>query len=103
MLNDINHNKVFDDILVEYDHLLEGGFKSLGYSIDQLINNMVLPSFEDAETEIANYVTEGVDIEDIKEAIAESIRTSFYEAKKSSSTSQAKKQIQTIDDELSED
>ena len=65
--------------------------------------NVLISSFEDAETEIANYVTEGVDIEDIKEAIAESIRTSFYEAKKSSPTSQPKKQIQTIDDELSED
>jgi hypothetical protein len=67
------------------------------------LDNVLISSFEDAETEIANYVTEGVDIEDIKEAIAESIRTSFYEAKKSSSTSQVKKQIQTIDDELSED
>jgi len=65
--------------------------------------NVLISSFEDAETEIANYVTEGVDIEDIKEAIAESIRTSFYEVKKSSSTSQTKKQIQPIDDELSED
>ena len=65
--------------------------------------NVLISSFEDAEVEIASYVTEGVDIEDIKEAIAESIRTSFYEAKKSSSTSQTKKQIQTIDDELSED
>jgi len=65
--------------------------------------NVLISSFEDAETEIANYVTEGVDIEDIKEAIAESIRTSFYEAKKNSSTSQSKKQIQSIEDELSED
>ncbi len=65
--------------------------------------NVLVSSFEDAEAEIASYVTEGVDIEDIKEAIAESIRTSFYESKKSSSTSQPKKQIQTIDDELSED
>lgn len=65
--------------------------------------NVLISSFEDADTEIANYVTEGVDIEDIKEAIAESIRTSFYESKKTSSTSQSKKQIQTIDDELSED
>jgi hypothetical protein len=63
----------------------------------------LITSFEDAETEIASYVTEGVDIEDIKEAIAESIRTSFYESKKTSSTSQSKKQIQPIDDELSED
>jgi hypothetical protein len=65
--------------------------------------NVLISSFEDADTEIANYVTEGVDIEDIKEAIAESIRTSFYESKKTSSTSQSKKQIQTVDDELSED
>ena len=65
--------------------------------------NVLISSFEDADTEIANYVTEGVDIEDIKEAIAESIRTSFYESKKSSSISQTKKQIQPIDDELSED
>ncbi len=65
--------------------------------------NVLISSFEDAETEIANYVTEGVDIEDIKEAIAESIRTSFYEAKKNSTSSHSKKQIQTIDDELSED
>jgi hypothetical protein len=65
--------------------------------------NVLITSFEDAETEIASYVTEGVDIEDIKEAIAESIRTSFYESKKTSSTSQSKKQIQPIDDELSED
>jgi cell fate (sporulation/competence/biofilm development) regulator YmcA (YheA/YmcA/DUF963 family) len=63
----------------------------------------LISSFEDAETEIANYVTEGVDIEDIKEAIAESIRTSFYEVKKNSATSQSKKQIQSIEDELSED
>lgn len=65
--------------------------------------NVLISSFEDAESEIANYVTEGVDIEDIKEAIAESIRTSFYESKRGSSTSQTKKQIQTIEDELSED
>jgi hypothetical protein len=65
--------------------------------------NVLISSFEDADTEIANYVTEGVDIEDIKEAIAESIRTSFYESKKSSSTPQTKKQIQPIDDELTED
>lgn len=65
--------------------------------------NVLISSFEDADTEIASYVTEGVDIEDIKEAIAESIRTSFYETKKSSSTSQTKKQIQPIDDELTED
>ena len=50
VLNDIDHGKVFDDIVVEFDQIIEGGFKVLGYSIDQLINNMVLPSFEDAES-----------------------------------------------------
>lgn len=44
--------------------------------------NVLISSFEDAESEIANYVTEGVDIEDIKEAISESIRSSFYDSKK---------------------
>jgi hypothetical protein len=48
-LNDISQNKVFDDIVVEFEQILEHGFKSMGYSIDQLINNVVLPSFEDAE------------------------------------------------------
>jgi hypothetical protein len=36
--------------------------------------NVLVTSFEDAETEIASYVTEGVEIEDIRNAIAESIR-----------------------------
>lgn len=44
--------------------------------------NVLISSFEDADAEIANYVTEGVEIEDIKSAIAESIRASFYETKK---------------------
>ena len=65
--------------------------------------NVLISSFEDAETEIANYVTEGVDIEDIKEAISKSIRSSFYESKKTSSGSQTQKQIHQTDNELSED
>lgn len=44
--------------------------------------NVLISSFEDAENEIASYVTEGIDIEDIKQAIAESIRSSFYDTKK---------------------
>ena len=50
VLNDIDSGKVFDDIIVEYDHVLEGAFIGMGYGIDQLVNNMVLPSFEDAES-----------------------------------------------------
>lgn len=63
--------------------------------------NVLISSFEDADQEIANYVTEGIDIEDIKIAIAESIRTSFYETKKSPSSKEtSKKSIK--DDEISE-
>ena len=64
--------------------------------------NVLVASFEDAETEIASYVTEGVEIEDIRNAIAESIRTSFYETKKTSSVKTLKKE-EIEQDELSED
>jgi hypothetical protein len=39
---------------VEFDEVIENGFKTLGYSIDQLANNVVLPSFEDAENVAEN-------------------------------------------------
>jgi hypothetical protein len=41
---------VFDDILVDYNALLTQCFATQGYSPDQLLNNLVLPSFEDAES-----------------------------------------------------
>ena len=63
--------------------------------------NVLVSSFEDADTEISNYVTEGVEIEDIRNAIAESIRTSFYDTKKNSDLKIDKKPIQK--NELSED
>ncbi len=50
VLNDIASGRVFDDILVNYDLVLTQCFASLGYSPDQLLNNVVLPSFEDAES-----------------------------------------------------
>ena len=62
--------------------------------------NVLISSFEDAEKEIANYVTEGVEIEDIREAIAKSIKISFYEDKKSSSNKNLKTKIE---DESEED
>lgn len=65
--------------------------------------NVLISSFEDAESEIANYVTEGIDIEDIKEAIAESIKSSFYDSKKSPQQSKKQAQLNTTEDELSED
>ena len=36
--------------MVHFEHIIEGGFQNLGYGVDQLISNMVLPSFEDAES-----------------------------------------------------
>lgn len=66
--------------------------------------NVLISSFEDAESEIANYVTEGIDIEDIKEAIAESIKSSFYDSKKSSQQQKKQPQLNPIEeDELPED
>jgi hypothetical protein len=59
--------------------------------------NVLVSSFDDAETEIANYVTEGIEIEDIRNAIAESIKSSFYETK--SKTPKKEKES----DEISED
>lgn len=64
--------------------------------------NVLISSFEDAETEIANYVTEGIDIEDVKNAIAESIKASFYNAKKTSGLTTDKK-IKQIEDGISEE
>jgi hypothetical protein len=36
-------------------------------------------SFEDAEREIIDFVLDGVDIEDIKTSLADSIKKSYYE------------------------
>lgn len=52
--------------------------------------NVLISSFDDADSEIANYVTEGIEIEDIRNAIAESIRSSFYEVKKTQSAKNLK-------------
>lgn len=52
--------------------------------------NVLISSFDDADAEIANYVTEGIEIEDIRNAIAESIRSSFYEVKKTQSAKNLK-------------
>lgn len=41
--------------------------------------NVLISSFDSANEEIINYVTEGIDIEDIRAALAESI-TSYYDA-----------------------
>lgn len=62
--------------------------------------NVLISSFEDAEKEIANYVTEGVEIEDIRDAIAESIKVSFYETKKSSPNKNLKTQIEDESPEI---
>jgi hypothetical protein len=35
---------------VDYEVVLNTCFANLGYSTDQLLNNLVLPSFEDAES-----------------------------------------------------
>jgi hypothetical protein len=48
-------------------------------------------SFEDAESEIIKFVLDGVDIEDIKKSLSESIRKNYYSSKPSSEKDQEKK------------
>jgi len=45
------------------------------------LHGVLTSSFEDAESEIVNYVTEGIDIEDIRAALADSI-LAYYDKKK---------------------
>jgi hypothetical protein len=45
------------------------------------LHGVLTSSFEDAEREIVNYVTEGIDIEDIRAALADSI-LAYYDKKK---------------------
>jgi hypothetical protein len=48
-------------------------------------------SFEDAESEIIKFVLDGVDIEDIKKSLSESIRKNYYSSKVSSEKENGKK------------
>lgn len=43
--------------------------------------NVLSGSFEDAEREIIDFVLDGVDINDIKASLADSIEKSYYEKK----------------------
>jgi len=51
--------------------------------------NVLISSFDGANEEIINYVTEGIDIEDIRSALAESI-TSYYDASQKSTSQRVK-------------
>lgn len=48
-------------------------------------------SFEDAESEIIKFVLDGVDIEDIKKSLSESIRKNYYSSKSSVEKENGKK------------
>jgi hypothetical protein len=55
-------------------------------------------SFEDAETVVINYVTEGIDIDDIRAALSESI-LSYYDKKKTNMVSTEKHNHSDLDGE----
>lgn len=81
VLDDIEGGKVFDDIIVEYDQVLEGGFTSSGYNVEQLINNMVLPSFEDAESvaeDLKQYYMQLIDVSQKRYDEVKGILEAFY-------------------------
>lgn len=54
--------------------------------------NVLISSFEGAENEVIDYVTEGIDIEDIRAALGESISSYYEQAKKSTSQRAEKKE-----------
>ena len=59
-------------------------------------------SFEDAEREIIDFVLDGVDIEDIKSSLADSIKKSYYE-KAEKSKAQEKRTLVTNDKETDDE
>lgn len=54
--------------------------------------NVLISSFDGAESEVIDYVTEGIDIEDIRAALGESISTYYEQTKKSTSQRAEKKE-----------
>jgi len=54
---------------------------------------VLISSFDDADSEITNYITEGIDIEDIRAALAESISSYYGSTKKSTSKSKDDKKL----------
>ncbi len=60
--------------------------------------NVLVSSFDEAEKEIVDYVTEGIDIEDIRSALAKSI-LSYYDKKQPSLMNQEKNNIESVDGE----
>lgn len=54
--------------------------------------NVLISSFDGAENEVIDYVTEGIDIEDIRAALGESISSYYEQAKKSTSQRAEKKE-----------
>ena len=52
--------------------------------------NVLISSFDNADDEIINYITEGIDIEDIRSALADSI-SNYYDATQKSTSKSLKK------------
>ena len=52
--------------------------------------NVLISSFDNADDEIINYITEGIDIEDIRSALADSI-SNYYDATRKSTSKSLKK------------
>jgi transposase-like protein len=60
--------------------------------------NVLISSFDGAENEIIDYVTEGIDIEDIRAALGESISQHYEQSKKSTSQRIDKKESNIQED-----
>lgn len=57
--------------------------------------NVLISSFDGAENEVIDYVTEGIDIEDIRSALAESI-AAYYEQQKKTTSQRADRKENNI-------
>jgi len=60
--------------------------------------NVLISSFDNADDEIINYITEGIDIEDIRSALADSISNYYDATQKSTSKSLKKNKEKPIED-----
>jgi hypothetical protein len=53
-LQDIEDFTVFDDIVIEYDKVADRGFENLGYNLNQIKRNLIIPSVDDYEKVVAD-------------------------------------------------
>lgn len=49
VLKDIDDGQIFDDILIEYDEVVDRGFKTSGYRVNDIKKGKIQPASDDCE------------------------------------------------------